>query len=93
MKNLLNVAVLGSTGYVGMELVKILSNHENININFLGSDSIKDKYLTNIENNKEYANLPLLKDNNSFDPSSSDYVFLALPHGISNKYVKKSKSS
>ncbi len=89
MKNILNVAVLGSTGYVGMELVKILSEHTNVNINFLGSDSIKGKYLSNIENNREYINLPLLEDNDSFDPSTADYVFLALPHSISNKYVKK----
>ena len=48
MNNLVKVAVLGSTGYVGMELVEILSKHENININFLGSDSIKNKYLKNL---------------------------------------------
>ena len=39
MKNKINVAVLGSTGYVGMELVRILSSHENVNINFLGTES------------------------------------------------------
>ncbi len=89
MKHKINIAVLGSTGYVGMELVEILSRHENVKINFLGSDTIEDKYLKNIENTKEYSNLPLLKKNNLFDPSSADYVFLALPHSISNKFVKK----
>tara|TARA_B100000575_G_scaffold125605_1_gene100249 strand:+ start:1452 stop:2480 length:1029 start_codon:yes stop_codon:yes gene_type:complete len=89
MNNLVNVAVLGSTGYVGMELVHLLSKHENININFLGSDSIEEKYLTNIDNTKEYNDLPLLKNNKLFNPSISDYVFLALPHSISNQYVKK----
>ena len=88
MNNIVNVAVLGSTGYVGMELVELLSKHENININFLGSDSIEDKYLTNIDNTKEYIDLPLLKNNKLFDPSTSDYVFLALPHSVSNKFVK-----
>ena len=34
MKNKIRVAVLGSTGYVGMELVKILSNHSYVDINF-----------------------------------------------------------
>ncbi len=87
MINKINVAVLGSTGYVGMELVKILSNHENVNINFLGSDSTNNVFLKDIKNKKEYSNLPLLKDNNSFDPLKSDYVFLALPHEISNQYV------
>ncbi len=87
MSNKINVAVLGSTGYVGMELVKILSNHENVNINFLGSDTIYDEYLTNIENTNKYINLPLLKNNNSFNPLQAEYVFLALPHAVSNKYV------
>ncbi len=89
MKNKIKVAVLGSTGYVGMELVKILSNHSNVDINFLGSETIHRSYLNNIENTKEYNQLPLLKPNNSFNVEDSDYVFLALPHAVSNKYVKK----
>ena len=39
MINKIRVAVLGSTGYVGMELVKILSNHSYVDINFLGSEN------------------------------------------------------
>ena len=89
MDNLLNVAVLGSTGYVGMELVRILDNHPNVKINFLGSDSIFNKHLETLNENKNFTNLPLLKNNNEFDCTKSDLVFLALPHGISNKYVKK----
>ena len=89
MINKIKVAVLGSTGYVGMELVKILSNHPYVEINFLGSETIHDSYLNNIDNTKKYNQLPLLKPNISFNPDDSDYVFLALPHTVSNKYVKK----
>ena len=89
MKNKIKVAVLGSTGYVGMELVKILSNHSFVDINFLGSETIHGSYLNNIDNTKEYNQLPLLKPNDSFNAEDSDYVFLALPHAVSNKYVKK----
>ncbi len=89
MKNKIRVAVLGSTGYVGMELVKILSNHSYVDINFLGSETIHDSYLNNIDNTQEYNQLPLLRPNNSFNTEDSDYVFLALPHAVSNKYVKK----
>ena len=88
MKNKINVAVLGSTGYVGMELVKLLSNHSYVDINFLGSETIHGSYLKNIDNTKEYNQLPLLTSNDSFNPEDSDYVFLALPHAVSNKYVK-----
>ena len=89
MKNKIRVAVLGSTGYVGMELVKILSNHSFVDINFLGSETSHGSYLNNIDNTKEYNQLPLLKPNDSFNAEDSDYVFLALPHAVSNKYVKK----
>ena len=89
MKNKIRIAVLGSTGYVGMELVKILSNHSYVDINFLGSETIHDSYLNNIDNTQEYNQLPLLKPNDSFNAKDSDYVFLALPHAVSNKYVKK----
>ena len=89
MKNKIKVAVLGSTGYVGMELVKILSEHSYVDINFLGSETIHDSYLNNIDNTKEYNQCPILKPNDSFNAKDSDYVFLALPHAVSNKYVKK----
>ncbi len=87
MGNKINVAVLGSSGYVGMEIVRILSNHENVNIVFLGSESNNNKHLVNIENTKTYLDLPVMKHNKSFDPSNADYVFLSLPHSVSNKYV------
>ena len=89
MNNLINVAVLGSSGYVGTELVEILSKHKKVNINFLGSETLKNKSITSIDNKKEFKSLPILKNNDSFDPLKSDYVFLALPHSISNRYVKK----
>lgn len=88
MNNIFNVAVLGSTGYVGMELVKLLNNHPNININFLGSETVTNEYLTNIDGSKVYEKLPKLEKNSLFNPNESDYVFLALPHSVSNKYVK-----
>ena len=46
------------------------------------------KFSDSIDNTKEYNELPLLKPNDSFIAEDSDYVFLALPHAVSNKYVK-----
>ena len=89
MNEIFNVAVLGSSGYVGMELVKLLNNHPNVNINFLGSETVTNEYLTNIDGSKVYEKLPKLEKNISFNPNESDCVFLALPHSVSNIYVKK----
>ena len=89
MSRVVKVAVLGATGYVGMELVNFLNNHPNVKINFLGSDSFKNIYLENKNLKIKYSNLPLLQDNKSFNHLDSDCVFLCLPHSVSNKYVKK----
>ena len=82
MTKLIKVAVLGATGYVGIELVKILINHPNVKINFLGCDNILNQNIKNI-------NLPNYSLNKDFQPCDSDVVFLALPHGISHTYVKR----
>ena len=31
----INIAVIGATGYVGLDLIKILSNHPKVNIKYL----------------------------------------------------------
>ena len=47
MQKDVKVAVLGSTGYVGFELVNILFNHPKVKINFLGCDSNLDNEIFN----------------------------------------------
>ena len=84
-----NAAVLGSTGYVGLELVKILLKHPNIKINFLGCENSQNKQISGFSININDKKLPTLDLNDNFNPINSDVVFLALPHGISHKYVKK----
>ena len=35
MKDTINIAIAGATGYVGLELIKILENHPKVKIIFL----------------------------------------------------------
>ena len=35
MKDSINIAIAGATGYVGLELIKILSNHPKVKILYL----------------------------------------------------------
>jgi len=84
----ISVAVLGSTGYVGLELVKILSKHPNVKIEFLGSENSAKMNISDFDKSLVKFNLPLIDYNSSFIPENYDFVFLALPHGISNKFVK-----
>ena len=40
----INVLICGATGYIGIQLTKILINHKNVNIKYLcGSSSIGKK--------------------------------------------------
>ena len=89
MNNLIKVAILGSTGYVGLELIKILLNHPNVKINFLGYETNVKNSIFQFESYVKKKQLPELSLNKDFNPSESDVVFLALPHGISNTFVKK----
>ena len=49
MKKKISIAVLGSTGYVGLELVYLLSKREDINIDFLGSENSANKKINLID--------------------------------------------
>ena len=84
----ISVAILGSTGYVGLELVKILSKHKKVRIAFLGTENSPNTPIVKFDSSILSNDLPLTKLNKDFDYKDVDTVFLALPHGISNKYAK-----
>ena len=88
MKKKISIAVLGSTGYVGLELVYLLSKREDISINFLGSENSANKKI-NLFDPRIKKKLPNLKLNSKFKESNIDILFLALPHKVSQNYVKK----
>ena len=88
MKNTISVAILGSTGYVGLELIFLLSNHPYVSINFLGSNSNVGRDIKEFDNRIK-KNLPKLQSIENFNDSLYDVVFLALPHKFSHLFVKK----
>ncbi|MBS56547.1 MAG: N-acetyl-gamma-glutamyl-phosphate reductase [Rickettsiales bacterium] len=91
MQKSIKVAVLGSTGYVGLELVYLLSlisKKENIIINFLGSENSVDEKINNFDQRIK-KKLPRTKLNSEFAVNDSEILFLALPHKVSQEYVKK----
>ena len=61
MDNLIKVAVLGCTGYTGLELVYILSKHPRISINYLGSESHSGKSINLFDErlNKEFIGIKI----------------------------------
>ncbi len=88
MTKKLSVAILGSTGYVGLELVKILSKHPYTKIVFLGSENSPNTSIKEFDKSIDDSNIPQIQLNRNFDYQKADTVFLALPHEISNKFAK-----
>ncbi|MDC0498849.1 N-acetyl-gamma-glutamyl-phosphate reductase [Alphaproteobacteria bacterium] len=88
MSKKVSVAILGSTGYVGIELVKILSKHPNIDIVFLGTEKSPNISIQKLDSSIDISNIPNTQLNRDFDYNIADTVFLALPHSVSNEYVK-----
>ena len=87
MTRKVSVAILGSTGFVGLELVKILSKHPNVNIIFFGTENSPNILLKDIDPTIKDYDHSITQLNETFHYSKADTVFMALPHGISNKYV------
>lgn len=87
----ISVGIIGVTGYAGQELLKILSRHPGVSVEYLASRQI--------DSAKQIGNLiPALRGivPNPIEPfklskaiSSCDLLFLALPHGISMTFVPK----
>ncbi len=88
MSKKISVAILGSTGYVGLELAKIISKHPNVDITFLGTEKSPNISIEKLEPSINTSNIPKTQLNRDFDYNIADTVFLALPHSVSNEYVK-----
>ena len=77
----LNVLVAGSTGYIGIQLVKLLVKHKYINIKYLcGNTSIGMK-ISNYDKTKSLKKLPTIIRFNKKYLKDVDVVFTALPNG------------
>ncbi len=88
----LNVLIAGSTGYIGIQLVKLLSNHKFINIKYLCGNSSVGKKITFFDKSLSKKLPKIVKFKKTF-LSQVDVIFTALPNGeaqeISNFISKK----
>ena len=81
----INVLVAGSTGYIGIELVKILINHKYVNIKYLCGNTSAGKSLSNYDKDLRNKHLPKIIKFNKNLLSNVDVIFTALPNGEAQK--------
>ena len=91
----LNVLIAGSTGYMGVQLVKLLSNHKNVNIKYLCGNTSVGKNISYYDKSLKNTKLPKIVKFNKLYLKKVDLVFTALPNGeaqtISNYLLPKNK--
>ena len=86
---MITVSIIGGTGYTGSELLRILSNHPEVEIKYITSRKMDGVKITKLHPNlRGIGNLDNIEFKNiSPDDIESDYVFCATPHGASMKIV------
>ena len=77
----LNVLVAGSTGYIGLQLIKLLVKHSDIKIRYLCGNSSIGKNISTYEKTLSKKKLPIIIKYNKSLLKDIDLIFTALPNG------------
>ena len=89
----LNALIAGSTGYIGIQLLKLLIKHKNINIRYLCGNKSVGKKISFYDKSLKLKNLPKIVKYDKKFLKDVDIIFTALPNGeaqdISKDLLKK----
>ena len=88
MKDSLNIAIAGATGYVGLELIKILSRHPKAKIIYLCASKSIGKSINTFDKRIKKNNLPKISRINNINWNKINILFTALPNGNAQKIAK-----
>ena len=85
----MNVAIIGASGYTGLELIKLLLTHPKFNITYIanstGDINVQDLHPCL----KDVLNIEVSKANANDVAAKADLAFLALPHKTSMSFAKE----
>ncbi len=87
-KKKINVAIVGATGYTGLDLIYLLSNHPKVSIKYLCARKNQGKKISFFDKriNKK---LPKISSSKTINWLEVDLVFLSLPNGEAQTIIKK----
>ena len=88
MKDSLKIAIIGATGYVGLQLIKILSNHPKVKIVYLCAKKSVGKKINTFDKGIK-KKLPKISNSKIIDWKKVSVVFTALPNGEAQIIAKK----
>ncbi|CUH81734.1 N-acetyl-gamma-glutamyl-phosphate reductase [Tritonibacter multivorans] len=82
-----NVAILGASGYTGAELVRLISQHPDIQIAALAAERKAGMEMADVFPHLRHLSLPTLCKIGEIDFSTIDLCFCALPHKTSQEVI------
>ena len=88
----LNVLISGSTGYIGIQLIKLLVKHRYVKIKYLCGNSSVGKKISYFDKSLINKKLPKIIKFNKKYLNEIDIIFTALPNGeaqVISNYLKK----
>ena len=84
----LNVLVAGSTGYIGVQLIKLLIKHRNVKIKYLCGNTSVGKDISHYDKSFKNSKLPKIIKFNKRLLNDINIIFTALPNGEAQKISK-----
>ena len=85
------VGIIGATGYVGVELLRLLLNHDKVTVTAISSSTFKDEEISSVY--KSFFNKTTLVCTDKSDViDKCDVIFTALPHGLSEEIAAEAIS-
>jgi len=89
----INVAIVGATGYIGLELIKLLVKHPKIKIKNICAQKSIGKSISKFDSTLKKSALPKISRFSNIDLKNIDVIFTALPNGQAQIISKKLNSS
>ena len=84
----INIAVVGATGYTGLDLINLLSKHPKVKIKYLCATKNLGKNIKYFDKRIK-KKLPKISSLRNINWKIINLVFLSLPNGESQKIIKK----
>ncbi|WP_417326038.1 N-acetyl-gamma-glutamyl-phosphate reductase [Halarcobacter sp.] len=85
----MNVAIIGASGYTGLELIKILINHPTFNISYIANSTGEQNVQELHPCLKDIIDVEVSKADANEVAKVADLAFLALPHKTSMSFAKE----
>ena len=88
MKDSIKIAIAGATGYIGLELINILSKHPKADILYLCATKSIGKSINSFDKRINKKNLPKISKIEKVNWKNIDVLFTALPNGEAQKIIE-----